>query len=195
MMWEKGFQLLSRWRSAHTSQYGICKVMVRRHRGESIACEDGTLISSGDWIGELHLDNDRILYLLQNGGSDRTALIVARSVRDSMKQITVAIDAAPELSQVKALMGVTLLHRGLTHGLGFEQRPLKSGMIKRLSTSYLRLLLSVLHPEGKERIGRRTDRLVPMMLIHTRASLVGRFAQAASRRGVNQGLMIDTADS
>lgn len=52
---------------------------------------------------------------------------------------------------------------------------MEQGLFRRMTTSYLRLLLSVLHPEGKNRIGRRTEQLIPMMLIHTRASLARRF--------------------
>jgi hypothetical protein len=32
-----------------------------------------------------------------------------------------------------------------------------------------------MHPEGKKRIGRKTEKLIPMMLIHSRSSLRNRF--------------------
>lgn len=92
-------------------------------------------------------------------------------LRKSMQQINEAFESQSEFRQVKALLGITLLHRGLTHGLGFEQQNIKSGVFERITTIYLRLLLSAMHPEGRHRISRRTEQLVPMLLIHSRASL------------------------
>lgn len=175
LAWESGFDYISSFRSSHTSHFGICKVMIKKHKGESIVCADSTIIDKGDLIGELHLNNKMILTMIKSQGSDRTALMTARLVRKSMKQISEAFTSQPEFSEVRALVGITLLHRGLTHGLGFEQQPMKSGLFQRVTTAYLRLLLSVLHPEGKKRIGRKTEQLIPMMLIHSRSSLRNRF--------------------
>lgn len=177
MMWEKGFALLSQLRSKDITQYGICKVIVRKHHGACILCRDGTRISEGDWIGELHLDNGKVLQLLRDSGSGRAALITARLARESLQQISEAMETRPEMAQVKAITGVTLLHRGLTHGLGFEVHTLQSRWFERVSSAYLRLLLRMMHPDGKRRIRRRSEKLVPMMLIHTRSSLRGQFPQ------------------
>lgn len=175
MQWERGFGLLSRWRSAYVQKFGICTVMVRKYHGEPIACDDGTCIRRGDWIGELHLDNAEILELLHARGTDRAAIRVARMAAESMRQISHAMALHPQLSQAKALIGVTLLHRGLTHGLGFEQHEMHSRMFRFFTTMYLRLLLSVMHPEGGKRIDKRKEQLVPIMLVHTRGTLRARF--------------------
>jgi len=175
MQWERGFGLLSRWRSVYAQKFGICTVMVRKYHGAPIACEDGTSIRQGDWIGELHLNNAKVLDLLHSRGTDRAALMVARQAGDAMAQISRAMAIHPELSRVKALIGVTLLHRGLTHGLGFEQHEVNSRVFRFLTTLYLRMLLTVMHPDGGKRIGKRKERLVPMMLVHTRGSLRARF--------------------
>ncbi|UNK21264.1 polysaccharide deacetylase [Paenibacillus sp. N3/727] len=176
MMWEKTFALLSYFRVSHKSRFGICTVMLKKHRGQAIVCQDSTVINKGEWVGELHLDNGSILKLIQSEGSDRAALQTARMLRKSMQQINEAFESQSEFRQVKALLGITLLHRGLTHGLGFEQQNLKPGVFERITTIYLRLLLSAMHPEGRQRIGRRTEQLVPMLLIHSRASLKNRFS-------------------
>lgn len=175
MQWERGFGLLSRWRSAYAQKFGICTVMVRKYHGAPIACEDGSCIRAGDWIGELHLDNAKVLDLLHSRGTGRAALVVARQAGDAMEQISRAMAFHPQMSRVKALIGVTLLHRGLTHGLGFEQHEMRSRVFRFLTTMYLRTLLSVMHPDGSKRIGQRKERLVPIMLVHTRGSLRARF--------------------
>ncbi|MBD2869873.1 YkoP family protein [Paenibacillus arenilitoris] len=176
MAWERGFGWISRVRSIHTTRFGICTVFIKRHAGPSIICEDATMIRKGDWVGELHLHNASVLELLQTGGADRTALKTARLARQSLEEISEAFERLPEFKQVKALIGVTLLHRGLTHGLGFEQHKMRSRGLEWLTTKYLRLLLTVLHPEGSRRMGKRAEKLVPMMLIHTRDSLTKRFS-------------------
>jgi len=104
-----------------------------------------------------------------------------------MQQISHAYESQSEFRKVNALVGITLLHRGLTHGLGFEHRTMKSGLFQKLTTSYLRILLSVMHPEGKSRIERRTELLVPMMLIHSRSSLKKRFSISDRKQKGHQG--------
>ncbi|MBB6671429.1 polysaccharide deacetylase [Cohnella nanjingensis] len=176
MAWEGLFAMVQKLGSESVTHYGICKVVVKKHRGHPIDCADGTRIEKGDRIGELHLDNTKVLALTGAASSERAALTTARLARDSLKQIQHALHHRDELSEVKALVGVTLLHRGLIHGLGFEQRALPSGWFERSSTVYLRLLLRFLHPEGRGRIRQRREKLVPMMLIHTRGTMARRFS-------------------
>ncbi|WP_420030483.1 YkoP family protein [Paenibacillus lautus] len=187
MIWERIFSFISRFRSSHISRFGICTVMIKKHRGERIVCEDSTVIQDGDLVGELHLDNETILKLIRAEGPDRAALKIARLGRKSMHQISRAYESQSEFSEVNALVGITLLHRGLTHGLGFEHQAMKPDLFQKLTTSYLRMLLSVMHPEGKSRIDRRTELLVPMKLIHTRSSLRKRFSMADRRQPHEEG--------
>lgn len=180
MVWEKGFILSSRFRGLHIIRFGICMVMLKKHRGKSIVCQDSTVIDDGEWVGELHLDNVSILRMIQSEGSDRAALQIARMLRKSMREINEAFETQPEFTKVKAILGITLLHRGFTHGLGFEQQHLKSGIFQRVTTMYLRLLLSAIHPEGKQRINQRKEQLIPMLLIHSRESFKSRFTPSIS---------------
>lgn len=175
MTWERVFEAVVHRGSPCKMQYGICKVVVKKHKGADIVCGDGTCVRRGDWIAELHLDNAEVLKHLGSAGADRAALRIARSVKGALEDIHSALESRQECRPVKALIGVTLLHRGLTHGLGFEQHRLHSRFFEWTSTWYLRLLLAILHPEGKTRIGKRTEHLVPMMLVHTRRSLQERF--------------------
>ncbi len=178
MGWEQWFDRFSRARSLYSGHYGICKMFVIKYRGPSIACEDGTLIRTGDWIGELHLDNRFILDMLRTHDANQVALRVARLTRSSMRQISDEVKNLPQLSQVKALQGITLLHRGITHGLGFETHSLKQGTLRSLTTSYLRLLLTVFHPRNGARIGPHAEKLIPLRLVMSREALIGRFSQS-----------------
>lgn len=176
MGWEQWFERFSRARALYSGEYGICKMFVTKYRGPSIACQDGTWLHSGDWVGELHLDNRIIMDLLRTHDANAVALHIARQTRGSMRQICAELKTLPQLSEVKALQGITLLHRGITHGLGFETHPLKKGTLRSLTTSYLRLLLSVFHPRNGARIGPHADKLVPLRLVMSRGALIERFS-------------------
>lgn len=183
MHWEQGFERFSRARALYSGNYGICKMFVTKYRGPVIACQDGTQVVPGDWIGELHLDNRIILDMLRSRDADGVALRIARLTRSSLRDICAEIRTHPKLGQVKALQGITLLHRGITHGLGFETHPLKQGTFRLLATTYLRLLLAVFHPQAKGRIGPHAGKLVPLRLVMSRDSLLQRFSPA---RGTSQ---------
>lgn len=175
LAWEKGMEWIMGLRCEHTLEFGICKVLVKKYSGVDILCKDGTLIKKGDRIGELHLSNQMVLALTQEVGADRAALQTARQVRASLKAISKALESRMEMMHVRAVVGVTLLHRGLTHGLGFEEMCLPSKRFEKLTTFYLRLLLRFMHPEGIERINRSKEKLTPLMLIYTRSALIQKF--------------------
>lgn len=181
MGWERIFEWSTTLRSSYSGHFGICKMFVTKYHGKDILCEDGTLIQSGDWVGELHLDNQKILSMLQTKGENSVALSVARMARTSLRQICTEITTDPKLSQVKALQGITLLHRGIIHGLGFETLPLETGKFRTFTTSYLRLLLRVFHPSNRERIDPHAGKLIPMRLVLSREALIDRFSMAQEK--------------
>ncbi|EPY12274.1 YkoP family protein [Paenibacillus alvei] len=175
MTWEAVFEMFTPLRSVYQSQFGICKVVVRTHRGAPIRCEDGTCIYTGDYVGEIHLDNREILKLSRSVGANRAAIVTARRLREALRQVGPAVNTDPELAKVKALTGITLLHRGITYGLGFELHPLETKWMQRVSTIYLRLLLRMLNPEGAKRLKQQRSKLVPKMLMMSRATLMDRY--------------------
>lgn len=183
LIWEKVVWVGMEWRSEGKLDYGICKLLIKRHAGEAIVCADGTRIEAGDRVGELHLDNRRMLEMSGTVGADRAALKTARLARASLRRIAEAMEGDPRLAEVKGLLGTTLLHRGLVHGLGFECRPLPSRSLERWTAVYLQTLLRFLHPAGRLRTQGSKAKLVPMQLIHSRQSLkrsMGGFKPAAS---------------
>ncbi|GAA0387290.1 YkoP family protein [Paenibacillus motobuensis] len=176
MAWEAVFERITPLRSVYQSKFGICKIVVRAHRGSSIRFEDGTYVHAGDQVCEIHLDNREVLQLSRAVGADRAAIVTARRLREALKDIGRAVDTDPKLAKAKALTGITLLHRGIIHGLGFELHPLETKWMERISTVYLRLLLRMLNPEGAKRLKQQRSKLIPKMLMMSRASLVNRYA-------------------
>ncbi|WP_220377133.1 YkoP family protein [Cohnella phaseoli] len=197
MLWERAMARLMAMTSDYTLEAGMCKLLVKKHKGAAFVCEDGTRIEKGDRVGELHLNNRLVLELTGEHGADRAALRTARLVRSSLRELGEALERRPELGNVKALVGVTLLHRGLTHGLGFEQRPLPSKLFERATAAYLKLLLRFLHPEGLNRSGRSREKLTPVMLVCTRANLLAKFPkreEAHELQGTSDRFFIKSSD-
>ena len=180
MAWEKAAAWAMRLTSEHTLRAGMCIVMVKKYKGAPFVCEDGTRIERGDRIGELHLNNGMVLALTRELGADRAALQTARLARNSLRQIREELDGRLAPARVKALVGITILHRGLTHGLGFEQRPLASKRFERLTAFYLKLLLRFMHPDGMGRSERSKLKLTPVMLVCTRDNLGRKFGARSS---------------
>lgn len=193
MAWEHAIGRWMEWRSEDVYRFGICKVLIKKHHGRPIVCEDGTVIEEGDRIGELHLDNASVLVLTGSAAPSAAALSVARLARASLRQIYVSLLTVPELRDVKALVGITLLHRGLVHGLGFEQRRLASRFAERACAVYLRLLLRFMHPDGRNRVRGQEDKLQPMMLLHSRATLERRFGSVSHVADLLEGSAERTA--
>ncbi|BBI30803.1 YkoP family protein [Cohnella abietis] len=171
MKWEGIFDWITTFRSASIKQYGICKLVVKRHHGRTLTCYDGHQIRSGDWVGELHLDNRKVMELTRELGADRAGLSIARMFRAAIKQIRLELNDSPELNQIQALMGITLLHRGITYGTGFEHHLIKVKWQRLWYGYYLRLLLRVMHPEGKRRMRQNREQLSPMLMMMSTPAL------------------------
>ncbi|WP_314589656.1 YkoP family protein [Paenibacillus terrigena] len=186
MVWENIFDLVTRLRSESIWRFGICKLVIRRHSGQRIVCHDGHQIAAGEWIGELHLDNQQVIELTRTVGADRAGIMTARMLRRGMKQISEAMQRAPELEKVRAITGITLLHRGIVHGLGFEQHPITSKWARGCSKVYLRYLLRILHPEGKQRVKRAGEKLEPRMLVISKQALFDRFSDKSKNKDVEK---------
>lgn len=130
MSWEHVFEWGTRLRSVYVSNWGIFKIYVMKYHGQSIECEEGVWIHSGDWVGEIHLNNKQILEMIKSEGADRSALQIARMLKKSLQEMSASIEDIPELARVKAFIGITLLHRGIK-GLGFELHPLKIFLVSK----------------------------------------------------------------
>ncbi|WP_239618729.1 YkoP family protein [Cohnella mopanensis] len=176
LAWEKAAGRMMESMSESVLEAGMCKILVKKYKGEDILCADGTRIVKGDRVGELHLNNRMVLELTADVGANRAAIQTARLVRSSLKEINEALETRTDLSRVKALVGVTLLHRGLTHGLGFEIRSLPSKRFERVTALYLKLLLGCMHPDGLRRIEQNKDKLTPQLLILSRDALSHKFS-------------------
>jgi len=176
-LWLKWERLFARWfRIRPVDQENtFLKLRIRKYSGTSpIPLEDGEVIQRGDLIAELHLDNELLLQLGTNSRSMvHLTVQLIRRMEELMPKLSELL-RSPEYSEVKGLYGVSLIHRG-TRRFGFTTVELPKGVFAFFTKWYLRLLMYVIHPEGKERIETKTELLVPKIIAISRKELLNRY--------------------
>jgi peptidoglycan/xylan/chitin deacetylase (PgdA/CDA1 family) len=154
----------------------LLKVRIREYTGNQIiTMEDGEQIRKGDRIVELHFDN-RILFQLSIDAPNQMhlAIQIIRKTEQLMPQINKLIQNDPLFHDVKGLYGISLIHRG-TKKLGFSVIDLPKGAFSFLTQCYLRLLMYVLHPQGKKRLQSKPELLVPKIIAISKKELMNRY--------------------
>lgn len=166
--WEIIFEKLA---GIHSVPGGFFRIALRRYYGDKLILRDGTILHPGDKYGELHLNNRLFIGLSKRGSSP--AFLGLSSLRESKKSLSSLkeyVKSNPIFTDINVFMGTTLLNRGIGR-LGFEVLEMKHGFLKNLTSSYEKLLLAILHPQGLKRL--RSKRLAPKLVIITRKTLEG----------------------
>jgi len=156
-VWERIFARWYRLQNISGAGDGLLRIALRRYKGKPIQLKDGTFVRFGDLIGELHLANPLILKM------HRQALSPAVVAREVARQMGAGVGRLREMMlnveipvEIKAFCAVTLFYRR-AGALGFEIREAKA-RAQRWQSVYLRWLMSLYHPAGRERLrARRTD--------------------------------------
>jgi len=153
-------------------------VALRCYRGKDWTMPDGSLLRPGDLFLELHVNNDRLLGLInENMPVERTAIIAMREVRQCLPVVARMLNSGERFSGVKALFGITLLHRGLDR-LGFTAYEMKPGIVKTIVGLYEHWLLGLYHPGGFKKLNTYREKLTPKYVIMTREELMRRYLNA-----------------
>lgn len=137
---------------------------VRVYRGKTILLQDGEEIRHGDLVVELHFNN-RILFRMvtESGSMVQLAVGMIRAVKQTLPLLAVKISRDPHASSIKGLYGITMIHKG-TSKLGFTIDELQAGTFNFLTRLYLRMLLTVIHPQGKQITEQKGNALSPKIV-------------------------------
>ena len=84
----------------------------------------------------------------------------------------------PDRESVKALYGISLIHRG-ANVLGFSTIAMSKGLWFNLTTWYLRFLMTILHPLGWLRLQERTEEMIPKQIVLSRSRLLSLYSKDA----------------
>lgn len=174
LKWEKLFQKL--FRVDHIDdEVKLLALRVTKYHGKPIKLNDGATIYNGDKVAELHLNN---LMLYEISTKVRTpiqlAVMLIHYVDRDMPKLTKFIQEQPAYRNVKGLYGVSIINRG-TKKFGFTVQELPQGIFYFFSRIYLRILLYILHPEGRKRLNTKKELLVPKTIAISKKELLKRF--------------------
>ncbi len=175
MCWERSFVKLMQVKPVDTGNT-LLQLRITEYRGkQTLVLADGEQIQHGDRIAELHLDN-HLLYQLGTSSSSslHLAIQLVRRTELLMPQIMSLLQTDPAYRDVKGLYGISIIHRG-TKKLGFTVLDLPQGVYSYATRLYLRFLLYVIHPQGKERMKINSELLVPKIIAISRKELMNRY--------------------
>jgi peptidoglycan/xylan/chitin deacetylase (PgdA/CDA1 family) len=175
MIWEHAFIRLFHVRPVDPDNTFL-QVRVREYTdNKPITLEDGETFAKGDRILELHLNNDTLMQLGRTSrNSTHLAIQMIKNIRALLPQITHLIETDPRYRDIKGLYGITLINRG-PEQLGFTVLDLPRNPFSFVTKLYLRLLMYILHPQGKARLKTKTELLVPKIIAMSSKELEQRY--------------------
>lgn len=148
--------------------YRICT-----YQGIHITLPDGEEIRKGDRVVELHFNNEMIFRLASGTRSMmHLAVQLIRLVQELMPKMTEQILSN---SDIKGIYGITMIYRG-PQQFGFTVRDMPRGVFYIMTKLYLRMLLWVIHPQGKKRLELKSDLLTPKILAISTKELQKRYS-------------------
>lgn len=163
-IWDSMYQRCTRLRYIEKGK-NIFRIVLLRYRGESLLTSDNMVISSGDLILKLHIHNYFFATLCRGIKNDtRIVLLLRRHVIISLPQLATYLASLEEVSDIKGIVGTTMLHKG-GEPLGFSISDVPMNCFFRYKRWYLRLMIRIIHPDGKERVQKR-DQLLPLKRVY-----------------------------
>ncbi len=148
-----------------------------RYRGPDVKLADGTMMRTGDPMGEIHFGNPAIS---QFSGQAASGLRALHGVMRALGDLARWIEAHPEYQDIKAVGGVTLLDAAHAIGkLGFQRESVR-GWTKWSMWFYLVFLMAVYHRDGWKTL-RRFRHLKPVMILMARDVFIQRYTRERNR--------------
>lgn len=172
--WEKVFHLVTHLKTI-TPENPFLHYRIRPYQGKRVAMTDGEFLEKGDSIVELHFDNKKLYQLgTTSRSSVHLAIRMIRAMEKQLPDLAHLIAKDPDAAGVKALYGVTMINRG-PEQFGFLVKDLPKGWFAASSSIYLKILMSVIHPQGQKRLKEGSQQMVPKMIIMPMDVLYERF--------------------
>jgi hypothetical protein len=163
-VWDTIYQRCTRLRYIDKGN-NIFRIVLLRYRGEPLVTTDQRVICHGDLILKLHIHNYYFATLCKGVKDDlRVALLLRHHIMRSLPQLAAYLDGHEELDRIKGIVGTTMLHKGVKP-LGFSISDVPMTWFFRYKRWYLRLMVRLIHPDGKRRI-ERWDHEMPLKRVY-----------------------------
>ncbi|OEF99604.1 hypothetical protein BHF71_08250 [Vulcanibacillus modesticaldus] len=159
MIYDFIYQHLTRIEYVDKENGNIFRVVFCKYRGPKLVTHDGVEINNGDPIVKLHIYNYKLTKMLKGIDNDiKLGLTALKIVKNSLPGLARYVEQHPKGENVKAIIGTTILHRGVSK-LGFDVEYVPNKLRYKIKNKYLIFLLSLIHPDGRKRIKRRQEEL------------------------------------
>jgi hypothetical protein len=163
-VWDTIYQRCTRLRYIDKGN-NIFRIVLLRYRGEPLVTTDQRVICQGDLILKLHIHNYYFATLCKGVKDDlRVALLLRHHIMRSLPQLAAFLDGLEERDRIKGIVGTTMLHKGVKP-LGFSISDVPMTWFFRYKRWYLRLMVRLIHPDGKRRI-ERWDYNMPLKRVY-----------------------------
>ncbi len=174
--WDNIYQRCTRLRYIEKGN-NIFRIVVLRYRGEPLITSDNRTIQKGDLVIKLHIHNYYFATLSKDIKDElRVVLLLRRHIQKSLPQLAAYLASMEEVDEIKGIVGTTMLHKGV-EPLGFTISDVPMGPFFRVKRKYLRLLVYLMHPDGKERL-QRWDQMMPLKRVYmSKEELFNRYLQ------------------
>lgn len=179
LLWEQCFHVLFRLQSAAQEKSGsFLHYRLIDYHGDPMVLPEGETVRKGDRVVELHMNNALLYEFGRRARSPvQLAIQLIRAMEQTMPQLAASLLSHKDIRSIKAVIGTTMVHRGVEQ-FGFQVEELPKGWFAFSSKLYLRLLLSVIHPQGADRLAERKEMLVPKRIVISMNEIVRRYGGA-----------------
>ncbi len=151
------------------------QIRIRPYSGKgNILLENGDMLSKGDRIVELHLNNE----MLHELGKHSTSIIqlsvqLIQRTKQLLPKIKAYIDQE-QFADVKGLYSITMVHQGTTR-LGFTTQDLPDNIFGTWTKKYLQWMMMIVHPQGVKRLKNQSKPLHPKIITMSRKALFEKY--------------------
>lgn len=181
LMWEVVFHFMFQLKTV-SPENPFLHYRLRSYKGKSVILDNGSTLEKGDPIIELHFDNQKLFnYGVNSRSTVHLAIQMIRSMEKELPTLAHQLMEDDRLKQAKALYGVSMINRG-PEKFGFSIRDLPAGWFAKSTQGYLKVLMSIIHPAGQERLKESSNKLVPKMIIMPIDYLYEHYAVSGSHR-------------
>lgn len=159
----------------------IFRIVQLRYRGESLVTTDNRTIQHGDLILKIHIHNYYFATLCRGIKDElRLALLLRRHIMLSLPKLAAHLEKMENKEHIKGIVGTTMLHKGV-EPIGFSISDVPMSGWFRCKRWYLRLMLRIVHPEGKRRVQRWNQEMPLKRVYMSKETLLERYGSQPFR--------------
>lgn len=174
LAWEKLFNTVFSMQSIE-EENELLHYRIRKYHGRKIILNDGKVIRKGDLIAELHFNNGLFFQAIADSNSSiHLAVRLLRETDSWLPKLADLLNREPDGKHVKAVYGISMIYRG-TEQFGFTTQDLPESYFSFFTRFYLKLLLVVLHPQGKKRLKSHPELWKPKIIAMSADELFKRY--------------------